>query len=297
MDIRRIMLMAAMMPCVGFASEVKGSMGGMTESQDTVFTVNNRNIVVSQDDCQTSVKVYKNDGKEMTLTSETKFVDGQEVERVFVTSPFIPQNYSKRKLSLQSHFPSLYIGSSMLPGGVGGLGGNSEMHSRDSRSWEWGISLTSLCLRLVNDFALTASLTVGQVHNHFQDNYTLSTTDGKSSMTQKEGVTLKKSYISYNVLRLPIMAEWQKRIGKNDLYVALGPSVEYRWNDHSRYFVGKSKNTETGDINLNPIGLNIDFFVGYGCVLVYARSGVTPLLKKSKAPECYPMSVGLGFRI
>ena len=95
--------MAAMMPCIGFASEVKGSMGGMTESQDTVFTVNNRNIVVSQDDCQTSVKVYKNDGKEMTLTSETKFVDGQEVERVFVTSPFIPQNYSKRKLSLQSH--------------------------------------------------------------------------------------------------------------------------------------------------------------------------------------------------
>lgn len=28
MDIRRIMLMAAMMPCIGFASEVKGSMGG-----------------------------------------------------------------------------------------------------------------------------------------------------------------------------------------------------------------------------------------------------------------------------
>lgn len=28
-----------------------------------------------------------------------------------------------------------------------------------------------------------------------------------------------------------------------------------------------------------------------------ARAGVTPLLKKTKAPECYPMTIGLGFRL
>ena len=32
--------------------------------------------------------------------------------------------------------------------------GNNEMHSRDSKSWEWGITLTSLCFRLSNEMAL-----------------------------------------------------------------------------------------------------------------------------------------------
>ena len=40
-------------------------------------------------------------------------------------------------------------------------------------------------------------------------------------MTLIDGETLKKSYISYNVLRLPIMLEWQKRIGCHDAFLAL----------------------------------------------------------------------------
>ena len=116
-------------------------------------------------------------------------------------------------------------------------------------------------------------------------------------MTPIESETLKKSYISYNVLRLPIMLEWQKRIGRNDAFLAFGPSVEYRWHEHSRYFIGKHKHTETGDINLNPIGLNLEARAGYSGVMLYVRAGVTPLLNKAKAPECYPMTIGLGFRL
>ena len=99
------------------------------------------------------------------------------------------------------------------------------------------------------------------------------------------------------VLRLPIMLEWQKRIGCHDAFLALGPSVEYRWHEHSRYFIGKHKHTETGDINLNPIGLNLEARAGYSGVMLYARAGITPLLNKTKAPECYPMTIGLGFRL
>ena len=56
-------------------------------------------------------------------------------------------------------------------------------------------------------------------------------------MTPIEGETLKKSYISYNVLRLPIM--WSGR-GCDETILALGPSVEYR-GQHSRYFIGSTK--------------------------------------------------------
>lgn len=293
MNIKKFMLMAALMPAFACAAEVN----------DTTINVNDQKIVIAQDGNQTSVKIYKKDGNEMTKTSETQFVDGQEVEKVYVTSPFIPQTLGKRKRYLSSHYPTFFFGNSQLPASVGSMGGNSEMHSRDTKSWEWGITLTSLCFRLTNNVALTSSLSIGQVHNHFKDDYVLTTVDGKSQMVQKydenqEMYELKKSYISYNVLRLPIMLEWQQRIGKyNDAYLAFGPSIEYRWHEHSRYFIGKSKYTEASDINLNPIGVNLEARAGYGSIMIYGRMGITPLLKKSNAPECYPMTIGLGFRL
>lgn len=231
MNIKNVMMMAAMMPAFALAETNSNSAPASVEANDTTIRVNDQNIVIKQDGEQTSVKIYKMNGNEMTKISETQFVDGQEVEKVFVTSPFIPQTLSKRKRSLESHYPTFFFGCSQLPGSRGSMGGNNEMHSRDSKSWEWGITLTSLCFRLSNEMALTSSLSIGQVHHHFKDNYVLSTQNGVSAMTPIEGETLKKSYFSYNVLRLPIMLEWQKRIGCHDAFLALGPSVEYRWHE------------------------------------------------------------------
>ena len=211
MNIKNVMMMAAMMPAFALAETNSNSVPASVEANDTTIRVNDQNIVIKQDGEQTSVKIYKMNGNEMTKISETQFVDGQEVEKVFVTSPFIPQTLIKRKRSLESHYPTFFFGCSQLPGSRGSMGGNNEMHSRDSKSWEWGITLTSLCFRLSNEMALTSSLSIGQVHHHFKDNYVLSTENGVSAMAPIEGETLKKSYISYNVLRLPIMLEWQKR--------------------------------------------------------------------------------------
>lgn len=181
MNIKKIMLMAAMMPAIAFAGENKNvnvnAADAANISNDTTFTVNNQKIVIAQDGDQTTVKVFKENGKEMTKTSETQFVDGQEVEKVYVTSPFIPQTLNKRKRNLQSHYPTFFFGSSQLPSSFGSMGGNQEMHSRDGKSWEWGITLTSFCFRLTNQVALTSSLSIGQVHNHFQSNYILSTSE------------------------------------------------------------------------------------------------------------------------
>ena len=173
MNIKNVMMMAAMMPAVALAETNSNSAPASVEANDTTIRVNDQNIVIKQDGEQTSVKIYKMNGNEMTKISETQFVDGQEVEKVFVTSPFIPQTLSKRKRSLESHYPTFFFGCSQLPGSRGSMGGNNEMHSRDSKSWEWGITLTSLCFRLSNEMALTSSLSIGQVHHHFKDNYVL----------------------------------------------------------------------------------------------------------------------------
>lgn len=152
MNIKNVMMMAAMMPAFALAETNSNSAPASVEANDTTIRVNDQNIVIKQDGEQTSVKIYKMNGNEMTKISETQFVDGQEVEKVFVTSPFIPQTLSKRKRSLESHYPTFFFGCSQLPGSRGSMGGNNEMHSRDSKSWEWGITLTSLCFRLSNEW-------------------------------------------------------------------------------------------------------------------------------------------------
>lgn len=158
MNIKNVMMMAAMMPAFALAETNSNCAPASVEANDTTIRVNDQNIVIKQDGEQTSVKIYKMNGNEMTKISETQFVDGQEVEKVFVTSPFIPQTLRKRKRSLESHYPTFFFGCSQLPGSRGSMGGNNEMHSRDSKSWEWGITLTSLCFRLSNEMALTSSL-------------------------------------------------------------------------------------------------------------------------------------------
>lgn len=286
-NMKKTLLLAALLPLTGMAAE----------TGDTTFVVNNKKIVVNDSAGSTKISVYGSDGKKFNRTYETNFVDGQEIERVYVTSPFIPQSLNRKKSKPRSHYPLFFMGFSQLAGNVMGTGGNAGMHTRDSKSWEYGFTLTSLAFRITNPLALTSAFQIGQVHHHFQDNYVLSTADGITSMRQIEGETLKKSYISYTFIRIPVMLEWQKRTGGADMFAAIGPSIELRWNDHSRYFIGKNKTTETGDINMNPVGLNLDIRAGYGCLMIYARTALTPLLKTSVAPKCYPVSFGLGIRI
>lgn len=281
------LILAMLLPAAAMAAE----------HTDTTFVVNDKQITVSDSAGRTRVSVYTHDGTAMTRTYETAFADGQEIERVYVTSPFIPQTFNRNYRRMSSHYPSFFMGFNCLPGNVMGSGGNDEMHSRDSKSWEWGITIANVCFRMSARMGLTSAMQLGQVHNHFQDNRVLTTVDGTTTMRIVEDAKVRKSYISYNYIRIPLMAEWQKRIGSNALYVAAGPSVEMRWNDHSRYFAGKKKHTETADINMNPLGLNLDFRVGYGGLMVYGRAALTPLLKTSNAPECYPVAFGVGLRI
>ena len=42
-------------------------------------------------------------------------------------------------------------------------------------------------------------------------------------MRAEENAELQKSYLSYTVLRLPVMLEWQRRAGGNDFFAAAGP--------------------------------------------------------------------------
>ncbi len=267
------------------------------QQKDTTIVVGHRHIVISDISAQPTVKIYNQDSTELKKVSETHFVDGQEVEQVYVTSPFIPSALSKKRRPLANNYPTFFFGYNMLGGSALSLSGSDNLPTRDAKSWEWGVTLTSVGFRLSGPLVLTSSIAVGQVFNHFKGNTVLATTNGQTLFEARpDDEHLKKSYMMYDFVRIPLMVEWQKRFGLN-AFVAFGPSLELRWHERSRYVVGKDKQTQATDINMNPVGLGLDLRAGYGMVMLYARTSLTPLLKSERAPKCYPVSIGLGIRL
>lgn len=283
MDMKKSLLFALLLPAVAMAGE----------PADTTLVVNNRRIVVNDSAGITSVSVYKDDGTQLTRTYETSFADGQEVERVYVTSPFIPQTLGKNKKPMESHYPFFFMGYNLLSDGAMGFSGSTALHTRDSKSWEFGFTLASVAFRLGRNLALTTAMQTTWAYNHFQGNYVLTTTDGMSSLVEKEDIKVKKSYISYSIIRVPVMMEWSRK----SFYAGLGASIDMRMSDESKYRANKKTYTETEDINLKPLGLNLEMRMGYGFLMLYGRVGLTPLLKTSSAPKCYSVSFGMGLRI
>ena len=280
---KKSLLFALLLPAVAMAGE----------PADTTIIVDDNRIVVNDSAGITSVSVYKDDGTQLTRTYETSFADGQEVERVYVTSPFIPQTLGKNKKPMESHYPFFFMGYNLLSDGAMGFSGSTALHTRDSKSWEFGFTLASVAFRLGRNLALTTAMQTTWAYNHFQGNYVLTTTDGMSSLVEKEDIKVKKSYISYSIIRVPVMMEWSK----GNFYAGAGMSIDMRMSDESKYRANKKTYTETEDINLKPLGLNLEMRMGYGFMMLYGRVGLTPLLKTSSAPKCYSVSFGMGLRI
>ena len=280
---KKSLLFALLLPAVAMAGE----------PADTTIIVDDNRIVVNDSAGITSVSVYKDDGTQLTRTYETSFTDGQEVERVYVTSPFIPQTLGKNKKPMESHYPFFFMGYNLLSDGAMGFSGSTALHTRDSKSWEFGFTLASVAFSLGRNLALTTAMQTTWAYNHFQGNYVLTTTDGMSSQVEKEDIKVKKSYITYSIIRVPVMMEWSRK----SFYAGLGASIDMRMSDESKYRANKKTYTETDDINMKPLGLNLEMRMGYGFLMLYGRVGLTPLLKTSSAPKCYSVSFGMGLRI
>lgn len=280
---KKSLLFALLLPAVAMAGE----------PADTTIIVDDNRIVVNDSAGITSVSVYKDDGTQLTRTYETSFADGQEVERVYVTSPFIPQTLGKNKKPMESHYPFFFMGYNLLADGAMGFSGSTALHTRDSKSWEFGFTLASVAFSLGRNLALTTAMQTTWAYNHFQGNYVLTTTDGMSSQVEKEDIKVKKSYITYSIIRVPVMMEWSRK----SFYAGLGASIDMRMSDESKYRANKKTYTETDDINMKPLGLNLEMRMGYGFLMLYGRVGLTPLLKTSSAPKCYSVSFGMGLRI
>lgn len=82
----------ALVPAVAFAQEATTNdttytqkTTEVTSAYDTTFVFNRQKFDISQKGERTDVRVYKKNGSEMKKVKETEFLDGQEVEQVYIT--------------------------------------------------------------------------------------------------------------------------------------------------------------------------------------------------------------------
>jgi len=194
------------------------------EENDTTIHYANKQIVLSTDSVSLNVAVYNNDGSTLVKTKETSFVDGQEVERFFVSSPFVPVR-KKSGRTFYGSLPDFYIGVNLLNGG-------KEMHSQDVKSLEWGTTFfqVGVGLNSSNTLGIVSGFQFGFVHNHFQTNYMLDDNDGTPIIVKNPAEKVKTSFIKYTYWKVPIMLEWRNLNPSKLVFLGLGCSFDIKGN-------------------------------------------------------------------
>jgi hypothetical protein len=278
-----LLLLAAVIPATLWAAE----------PVDTIITKTNKKVIVTDTAGTTKVKVLENDGKEEKMTFEGHYSDQQDVEQYFF-SPFIP-NKKKGNRYFEASYPSVFLGFNNLESHC--LSSMNDLAPNVSSSSEWGITITTFSFPLdkMKDFGITAAAQIKNVHNYFSGNHILTTDDNGQTYLKEDTRDIQKSYLSYWAFKVPVMLEGQRMIGK--LFMSIGFSLELRSGEHSRYKTDGHKHTETTDVNLNHVGLNVESYIGYDGFMIYCNCGLTPLLNTHNAPKYYTGSIGVAFKL
>lgn len=263
------------------------------EVNDTAFTVKDKKIVVDVDSGKTVVKVYDKNGYEMSKTRELEFVDGQEVERVYVGSPFIPAE-NLQNIKFRPHYPTVWFGLTSPTKGVFSTS-KGDTRLRRSNSFELGFTPWSVAFPFnkARTFGLTAALQVAWVHQCFQKDYGVSQDGNRFVYTQLDGKA-KGNNMNYAAFRLPVMVSYQEDYSGANM--SLGLSFEVRTNASYRLTPadGMAADGYPDYLRLRRFGLNLEYSLGMGPVMLSMTAGLTPLFKTKTGTNAYMGSVKLG---
>lgn len=262
-------------------------MAGATEVNDTTFTVNGKSIVVDVEGEKTNVKVFGKDGNRETKVSEMNFVDGQEIETVYVGSPFIPTERLQHT-SFAPRFATVWIGMANITGKV--LGTKQIEHARFSKSFELGVTPYYMSVPFTKNNSFGLSIAGQLVWNHlcFQKDYAVSENGGRWSFA-KLGQRANGNNINYLAVRVPLLLSLQDN---TDYFIGIGIAPELRTN--AWYRMKGTDGTTTDNYKLSRMGLNAMLSWGIGPLVVGGSFGITPLFKTAEGKKVYQNSFSLG---
>lgn len=268
------------------------------EANDTTFTVKDKKIVVDVQDDRTIVKVYNEKGFQLSPTREMEFIDGQEVEQVYVGSPLIPAE-NLQNFKFHSYLPTVWYGFTCIGNKI--CSESSEgVHGRErSRSsFELGVTPWSFAVPFndANTFGVMGGVQLLWSHVCFDKNYAVGMQGGRFAYTPLEQKASGNN-MNFGVLRIPVLLSMQRNF--TETCVNIGLSFEMRTN--AAYRFSPAAGTVAPDVpkglKLNRFGLNLDFSFAFGGVYFGATMGLTPLFKTVTGDKAFYTAANIGVNI
>lgn len=208
------------------------------------------------------------------------------------------KDYTIRR-RMRTHYPTFYMGYSRL--------GNSSFSSefatgigqKQGRSWDWGIYTggKSIPFNKRGTIGISYALGIGRSSYKLTGGDYFYNDNGITRFGNKPGDenAYDETWFRYWGLRLPINLEFQQYISKKPLFFTFGPELELRFSPKSLGRIdGKNKKQKiTGDLDLNPLNINLMAQVGYGNIGFMAKLSLIDLFQNPMRPEALIGGTGM----
>ena len=270
------------------------------EMADTTVVYNGKQVVISDDSLETRISVYSKNDTQLVKASETKFVNRQEVERIYVSSPLLPssnQFYS-------SMYPSIWCGKLSLANKAGehsdGMA-KAGLHLRGS--YEIGVTTAeALCpLNRQGNLLLSNAFQIVLYKHNFQNSALLGNVGRHIAYEDRTNAPASSNYMTYYAMRLPFMLGWAPTVNWASDWLntqfGIGLSPLYRVKAAYVFEPEAFGDPIERKLNIYHWGLDLDLNLVWGPVKFSASLGLLPIFKTTEGTKAYSSSLNLGVNI
>lgn len=295
----RIMTLALLLAAAGGATAQQK----LDPPQKTHVTAKGDTIIILKGKGDMRIKVYEEQAEGAEENKEVEIYDGVYLEKVdaernsFLDAlPLVPR---KKYVAYDPHCTGVFIGYTRLTDGFLSFGNNGEANLDISKSWEFGFNLLSFShnFRKNPHWGINWGISWGYRSFSIDGNRALLKEDGESHFaTGDEETTYSKSRLRHFFFRVPLLAEWQQKLGGHTLFINAGPEFEIRHGIRSfSHLNGGKKQTMGKGMYVHPVGINLLAQAGIGDIGIYLRYSTYGLFQKDKGPEVSPYSFGVAW--
>ncbi|TLX76993.1 hypothetical protein E9993_04725 [Labilibacter sediminis] len=270
------------------------------KDESVVYYHDADSIIVDEDsEGQKVIKVF---GSNMEITK-----DGSSTQISFQKETEKEWEKSKKKVGrrFKGHYQGVDLGFNSYVTKSGNLSLPAEYSYLDlnsGKSIEFSINALQQNISFSKKGNVGMYTGLGLTYNNYRySNATIPVVDEEGNLVPQdiEG-TLNKNKLTTAYLTAPLMFELQfSRKHRNGFYVAAGAIGAYRIGSHTKIVTmnegNKSKDKQRGSFTLKDFRYGAHVRLGYRAINIYGTYYMSPMFDTNKAPELYPISVGLSF--
>jgi hypothetical protein len=277
---------------------------------DTTFHYNDRKVVISEHNGETSVDVYRQteqgDDVESQKIYEGIFSDGKHIERVYEKSfeILVPDIFKpKRKYRpVRSHWSGFGVGFANLPQKFDFDGELSSIIDV-SRSLQYNLNLIEISGQIGNSrFSKIAGMGIQFNAIHWENDKAIEVRDYKAVVTTAErGYEYRRSRLHYTYLTFPLLIEGNWDFGRGShFFVNFGAVAKVKTASSSKIWrtdeYGKKQKTKLpGELNIRPLTMDVLAQAGVNDVAFFASYSPFSLFRDGKGPKANQLTFGLQY--